>query len=176
MTKGLKSSIARFGKNDWVLIKSFVRCHFRQLIYNLNKEDLGVRLSIGLLTAMRFFLKFKIFLVVSLLVLFPKIVLADCQSWNSGKYKASNFDSDAMDDTVQDAFNIKNPKGALVSFDNCVFMVRPQIDAKLQTFDYSKDKGKCSSIKAIFEMNLIGCEQTVIKSNPGIKKHSEGAQ
>jgi hypothetical protein len=62
---------------------------------------------------------------------------------------------------VKDAFNVIDPHGSMVSFNNCIFTVRPQPSAKMLTFDYSKNKEKCSSIKAIFEMNLIGCEQTI---------------
>lgn len=109
-------------------------------------------------------MKIKTVLVLTALAFSPNAAMADCQSWESGKYKAADFDDEAMDDSVKEAFNIKNAKGAMVSFNKCVFMVKPQVDSKMQTFDYSKDIKKCSTVKAVFEMNLIGCEQTVTNS------------
>lgn len=99
-------------------------------------------------------------MILVLISLLTETAMADCMSWDSGKYKASDFDSSAMDDAVKEAFSIQNSKEALVSFNKCVFIVRPQYNANLLTFDYSKDKDKCDSVKAIFEANLIGCEQT----------------
>ncbi len=118
--------------------------------------------------------KLKITLMTTAFVLVPMASIADCQSWESGKYKASESDSDAMDDAVKDAFKIQNAKGALVSFNKCVFLVKPRFEAKMRTFDYSKDKKKCSAVKAVFEMNLIGCEQTFTTS--GSKNQTSGVK
>ena len=106
-----------------------------------------------------------------MIFLLSNLSFADCISSNPGKYIASPGDESALDDTVIEAFELENVKNAQVSFENCIFKVKPNFDSNLKTFDHSKNKEKCQQVKTVFEMNLIGCESSYTKSS-GTQKSS----
>ena len=102
--------------------------------------------------------KLKFSLLTAIFALAPVISRAECALGESGTYQKDKDNVEGMADALSRAFNVINADVATVSFSNCKFILNNIAGSLIQSFDYSKDRKKCSSVDPAFDMNLIGCE------------------